>query len=502
MIRKIGSKSVHQICSSQVITNLGCAVKELLENSLDANANKIEIILQNYGLNWIKVMDNGDGIQKKDHNNICIKHTTSKIRKFNDLNELNSFGFRGEALSSLCSMSKDGIIIETKFKNDEYGYWLNYDNNGKLIHSKVINKNIGTTITVKSLFHMFPVRLNSFKKNIKKEYNILLNIIQGYAIIQSGVKIILRNNKNIIINTQGSTNNNNNTDVGNIKNNIVNVFGYKEFKKLEEINEVKMEINEQMSIVLVGWISNKNDPDCGRTRNDRQFLWINKRPIDHSKIARIINNSYKSNVNKHKYPIYFINIKILSNYFDINIDPNKRSVFIDNENDILLKLREYFDEFYQKKDMVYHVKQLDSFINLHNNNNNNNDNNNENITNKKDSSEETTNSSINGKHSSLKHDMDSKIVLSKYNSNSKPLMTRKSKSNSMDITQFIKRNQGTNNDKMGITDDPITNHKKRKRQDDITPEIQPKKYRKMEDNVCFNILFPIRIIIPKYNNRE
>ncbi len=103
-IKAIDGKSVHQICSGQVILSLATAVKELVENSIDANATNIEIKLKDYGIESIEVLDNGDGIEEKDYEALGLKHYTSKIRDFSDLTMIDTFGFRGEALSSLCAL--------------------------------------------------------------------------------------------------------------------------------------------------------------------------------------------------------------------------------------------------------------------------------------------------------------------------------------------------------------------------------------------------------------
>lgn len=103
-IKAIDQRSVHQICSGQVILSLATAVKELVENSIDAGANNMEIKLKEFGMESIEVYDNGSGIEEKDFDAIALKHCTSKLRDFSDLMIVETFGFRGEALSSLCAL--------------------------------------------------------------------------------------------------------------------------------------------------------------------------------------------------------------------------------------------------------------------------------------------------------------------------------------------------------------------------------------------------------------
>lgn len=130
MIKSIDTESIHRICSSQVIVDLGSALKELVENSLDAGATSIEIKLRNMGADLIEVSDNAKGIDPVDYDSIAQKHHTSKLRDFEDLEGISSFGFRGEALNALCELSK-GFTICTKRAEDSTGKLLKFDKFGR-----------------------------------------------------------------------------------------------------------------------------------------------------------------------------------------------------------------------------------------------------------------------------------------------------------------------------------------------------------------------------------
>lgn len=130
-VKPIDANTVHKICSGQVITDVASAVKELVENSLDSGATTIEIRFKNYGINSIEVVDNGSGIDAGDYESIGKKHFTSKITDFEDLEALQTFGFRGEALSSLCAVGQ--VIISTATQNEApKGVQLNLDHEGSL----------------------------------------------------------------------------------------------------------------------------------------------------------------------------------------------------------------------------------------------------------------------------------------------------------------------------------------------------------------------------------
>lgn len=176
-IRAIDADSIEKICSGQVIVDLATAVKELVENSLDANATNIDIKLKECGLTSIEVCDNGDGIDPSNFEGLGLKHHTSKILNFNDLSNVSSFGFRGEALNALCALSGN-ISITTKHTSSNLGSTLSFAKDGKLLNQKVAARSNGTTILIENLFESLPVRRSEFTRSIK---NISKNLL-GYCI--------------------------------------------------------------------------------------------------------------------------------------------------------------------------------------------------------------------------------------------------------------------------------------------------------------------------------
>lgn len=129
-IRQIDNTSIHKICSGQVITDLASAVKELVENSLDAEATVIEIKLKDMGLTSVEVIDNGNGISVENHACVALKHYTSKISALDDLESIKSFGFRGEALNALCELC-ESLVISTKTTSDQLGTKLSFHRDGR-----------------------------------------------------------------------------------------------------------------------------------------------------------------------------------------------------------------------------------------------------------------------------------------------------------------------------------------------------------------------------------
>ena len=191
-IKALEGRTVHQIQSGQVIVDLCSVVKELVENSLDAGATSIEVRFKNHGLDSIEVQDNGSGIVRENYETVALKHYTSKLSNYDDLASLETFGFRGEALSSLCALSKFHV---TTAREDEApkGTRLDFEVSGKLKNTQVVASQKGTIVAVEDLFVGLPVRRRELEKNIRREYGKVLVILQAYACISTQTRISVSN---------------------------------------------------------------------------------------------------------------------------------------------------------------------------------------------------------------------------------------------------------------------------------------------------------------------
>uniref|UniRef100_A0A8C3GQJ3 Mismatch repair endonuclease PMS2 n=1 Tax=Cairina moschata TaxID=8855 RepID=A0A8C3GQJ3_CAIMO len=342
-IRAIDSRSVHRICSGQVVLNLGTAVKELVENSLDAGATNIDIKLKDHGTELIEVSDNGGGVEEENFEGLTLKHYTSKIQDFSDLVHVETFGFRGEALSSLCALSD--VTIFTCHKSAKVGTRLVFDHNGKITQKTPYPRQQGTTVNIQQLFYTLPVRHKEFQRNIKKEYAKMVQILQAYCIISKGVRINCTNQvgqgkKSSVVSTTGSPS---------LKENIGAVFGQKQLQSL--IPFVQLPPNEavceeyglnatdmpQNLYSITGFIS-RCDHGVGRSATDRQFFFINQRPCDPAKVVKVVNEVYHL-YNKHQYPFVVLNISVDSECVDINVTPDKRQILLQEEKLLLAILK-------------------------------------------------------------------------------------------------------------------------------------------------------------------
>ncbi|XP_066198394.1 mismatch repair endonuclease PMS2 isoform X3 [Saccopteryx leptura] len=342
-IKPIDRRSVHQICSGQVVLSLSSAVKELVENSVDAKATNIDLRLKDYGVELIEVSDNGCGVEEENFEGLTLKHHTSKIQEFADLTQVETFGFRGEALSSLCALSD--VTISTCHSSANVGTRLVFDHNGKIIQKTPYPRPRGTTVSVQQLFYTLPVRHKEFQRNIKKEFAKMVHVLHAYCIIPLGIRLSCTNQvgqgkRQSVVGTGGSCS---------VKDNLGSVFGQKQlqslvpFAQLPPSDAVCEEFGLSCSDSLhnlfgiSGFISHCTH-GVGRSSTDRQFFFINWRPCDLAKVSRLVNEVYHM-YNRHQYPFVVLNISVDAGCVDINVTPDKRQIFLQEEKLLLAVLK-------------------------------------------------------------------------------------------------------------------------------------------------------------------
>ncbi|KAF2193215.1 DNA mismatch repair protein MutL [Zopfia rhizophila CBS 207.26] len=369
-IKPIEGRSVHQIQSGQVIVDLCSVAKELVENSVDAGSTSIEVRFKNNGLDLIEVQDNGSGIAPDDFETIALKHYTSKLSTYDDLTSLQTFGFRGEALSSLCALSKF-YIVTARAADGPKGTKLDFETSGKLKGTSVVASKQGTTVVVESLFYNLPVRRKELEKSIKREYGKVLALLHAYACISTGVKFSVSNQmpkgkKTIAF----STNSNPNT-----KENIANVYGAKTLLMLIPLN-LKFEMDANNRLGSTGnarnW-STQEDPGSrevkilghisrpvigeGRQTPDRQMFFVNSRPCALPQVAKAFNEVYRS-YNITQSPFIFADIKLDTNAYDVNVSPDKRTILLHDQTTLLESLKSALVELFEAHDQSVPQAQL------------------------------------------------------------------------------------------------------------------------------------------------
>ncbi|KIW16343.1 hypothetical protein PV08_06394 [Exophiala spinifera] len=360
-IKAIEAKSIHQIQSGQVIVDLCSVVKELVENSLDASATSIEVRFKNHGLDSIEVQDNGAGISAENYENVALKHFTSKLSKYDDLSSLQTFGFRGEALSSLCALSKFSITT-AQAQEAPKGRRLDFDGMGRLAASTLVACQKGTTATVEGLFESLPVRRKEVIKNVKREYGKVLGLLQAYACICVNVKLTVKNampkGKSV---TVFSTKANAST-----RENIANVYGAKTLSALVPLDLI-LEFESTVArtahkdtssgkIFVKGHISKPVFGE-GRQTPDRQMFFVNGRPCGLPQIAKAINEVYKS-FNVSQSPFIFADFQMDTNSYDVNVSPDKRTILLHDAATLIENLKAALNEMFEQQDQTVPQSQL------------------------------------------------------------------------------------------------------------------------------------------------
>ena len=360
-IKAIEARSVHQIQSGQVIVDLCSVVKELVENSLDAGASVVEVRFKNNGLDSVEVQDNGGGISPANYDSIALKHHTSKLSSYEDLSTLQTFGFRGEALSSLCALSKFHM---TTAQADEVpkGKRLDFEVSGRLKSTTVVACQKGTTASVEGLFEQLPVRRKELTKNIKREYGKVIGLLHAYACVSTGVKLTVKNTmakgKNM---TVFSTNSNATT-----KENIANVYGAKTLSALVSLDldfefqpsatQRRMDETEPSKIVIRGHISRPVYGE-GRQTPDRQMFFVNARPCGLPQVSKAINEVYKS-FNVSQSPFIFADFRMDTNAYDVNVSPDKRTILLHDSATLVEKLKTCLVELFEQQEQTIPQSQL------------------------------------------------------------------------------------------------------------------------------------------------
>lgn len=328
VLQHISQEDIHNITSGQVIIELSSVIKELLENSLDAHAGTISITFKRFGLDGLEVTDNGDGMEKEDFEQLCLKNYTSKLESFESLVDVKTLGFRGEALNSICNVS-DMVITTATAKEAPKGSELTFDKFGKLINQKIVNQSKGTTVKISNIFKDLPVRKLNLEKHYRREFQHCLNVLTPYLLILNNVRFVISNidatgKKKIVMKTGGNRL---------VKDNLINVYGSSGLQGIEAI-DFSLDLDDTYSIHLNGLVSGASIGN-GRLTKDRQFIYINKRPVQFKRANKLINHIYKK-FNYLQNPVFVIDFEINENLLDINVTPDKSTILLSNKYENLL----------------------------------------------------------------------------------------------------------------------------------------------------------------------
>ncbi|XP_073710728.1 PMS1 protein homolog 1 isoform X1 [Misgurnus anguillicaudatus] len=329
-MKALPAETVRLLCSSQVITSVLNVVKELVENSLDAGSTSLEVKLDNYGLDRIEVRDNGSGIKASDVPVMAVKHYTSKISCHEDLEHLVTYGFRGEALASICAISE--VVITTKTADDDFSIQYTVDHTGQIVSQKPSHLGNGTTVCATNLFKNLPVRRQYYSntKKCKEELRRVQNLLTAYAVVKPELRITLSHNRAVV--WQKSR-------VSDHRAALMAVLGAAFVANLLPVQHRQ----EQPEINIDGFFP-KPGSDFNSTSSsspDKMFIFVNSRPVHQKEILKLVKqyytNSHSNNESvSRRYPHVMMNITIPASTLDVNLTPDKTEVMLQNKEDVLL----------------------------------------------------------------------------------------------------------------------------------------------------------------------
>lgn len=344
-----------------MIVDLCSVVKELVENSIDAGASIVDVRFKNQGLDAIEVQDNGSGISSDNYESIALKHHTSKLSTYSDLDALKTFGFRGEALSSLCALSH--FFITTCCAGDApKATKLEFETSGKLKGTSVVAGQKGTAVSVNNLFHNLPVRRRELERNIKREWNKVISLLNQYACIQTGLKFTVsqqptKGKRIVLFSTRGNLT---------TSENIVNIFGPKSLGALISL-DISLEFeptvrpgpqdqgHSSTTVRVQGFVSRPAHGE-GRQTPDRQMFFVNGRPCVLPQFAKIFNEVYRA-YNASQSPFIFADIQLDTFLYDVNVSPDKRTILMHEQGRMLETLREALIRVFESQDYSVPVSQ-------------------------------------------------------------------------------------------------------------------------------------------------
>lgn len=299
----------NQIAAGEVVNRPASVVKELLENSIDSGADEILLIIKDAGRTLIQVKDNGCGMSREDAEKCFLAHATSKIRTSEDLLNLCTMGFRGEALSSIAAISQ--IELQTRRQEDELGSRVIIEG-GVVKEVSEISCPKGTNIFVKNIFFNTPARRN-FLKSDSVEFGHINEEFIRVAIVNTNVNFSLYHNEQLQYRLE----------VGNQKRRIIDVFG-------SNLKEKLLPIEENIEVVKIKGFVCKAEL-CKKTKN-QQYFFVNGRFMKNNYFANAIERAYSNLIAEKTYPIFFIELEVNPKNIDVNIHPTKTEVkFLDDK---------------------------------------------------------------------------------------------------------------------------------------------------------------------------
>ncbi len=308
IIQLLPDSIANQIAAGEVVQRPASAVKELIENSIDAEATHIKLIVKEAGKTWLHIIDNGKGMSETDARMSLERHATSKIRRAEDLFTLHTMGFRGEALASLAAVSQ--LEIKTRLADQELGTLLVVEASD-VKKQETIACDKGTSICVKNLFYNIPARRNFLKSNAS-EYQHILEEFQRLALSHPDIAFQFIETDSLEYDLPP----------GKLSQRVVNIFGKSYQEQLAACQE------ETALVRITGYVG---QPQFARKKRGEQFLFVNKRFIRSNYLNHAVMSAFEGLLPESTFPFYVLFIEIDPKHIDVNVHPTKTEIKFDDE---------------------------------------------------------------------------------------------------------------------------------------------------------------------------
>jgi len=308
IIQLLPDNIANQIAAGEVIQRPGSAVKELLENAVDAGATEIKLIITDAGKNLIQVIDNGKGMSETDARMAFERHATSKIRKIEDLFQITTMGFRGEALASIAAVAQ--IELKSRKADDELGTFIEIENSA-VLKQEACAFPVGTSISMKNLFFNVPARRNFLKSNAAEMRHIIDEFIR-VAMAFPQIFFSLTSNGQEVFHLES----------GSLKQRITQILGNSYNAKMVSVNEETDYMN------IYGFVGK---PETAKKTRGDQYFFVNSRYIKSAYLNHAVNSAFENMIAKDSFPSYVLFIDLDPMHIDINVHPTKQEIKFEDE---------------------------------------------------------------------------------------------------------------------------------------------------------------------------
>lgn len=328
-IKMLNEATIGKIAAGEVIIRPVSVIKELVENAIDAGASRISVAIENGGKTKMSVLDNGCGIAYNEVSLAFERHATSKLLEIEDLQTIETLGFRGEALASIMAVSK--VMIKTRFSEEETGSQTIFEG-GRLINQRVCSHDCGTLIEVSDLFYNMPVRQKHMGKS-GAEAGLIRDMVEKIALSHPEIAFTFYSDRKKQFTTIGN---------GQLQDAIEGIYGRGFFKNLIELN------TENAPMKLTGYIGNLS---AGRSVRDFQIFFINGRYVKNPALSRAFEEAYEGYMMQHKHPVGIVFMELPGKMLDVNIHPAKTEVAVLNQSLVMILFKQGIRQTLRNSDL-------------------------------------------------------------------------------------------------------------------------------------------------------